>query len=638
MQTDMLFTFFSTTRIKSVCMALFGLFFLTGMASLVKAAPPTTVVRSPDGLTEVQFRLDEYARLGYRLIYNKSIKVNWSRLGIKTDGPSLDSVTSMTIRNERKVRGKFNWSLGESSVIDNSYNSLKLICKGKTGEYQLIARVFNGSFAFRYYCPKQAERNIRLLNEMTEINLAGNYRIYQYHEESVFRPTVLDSLKGTSDLPSTLAGDLKGYFTVGEADNRNYTKCVLVRGSHPNSLKFHFYVDTVYRKKDEFTVRIDTSIIFHDSLLTPWRTISYSPTAIGLHKFSELNLKLVPPLNNIVPTGVKPGKVFRVPINTQGALDGIDFAAGMNFQYILIDAGWYGAEFRTISDPASPLPEFDLQRIIAHGRQKGIGVILYVNYVGLRAKLDTLLPLYKKWGVSGLKFGFVDGGTQKGLAWLDTAMQKVNDFGFILNVHDHYKPTGLSRRYPFMLSSEGIRGDENSPDAFHNTVLPFTRFLAGAADFTFCYPNKFNTFGKNVKVSKAQQLALTVVYFDPLQAIFWYGNSKDYQDDPDISFFRFVPTVWDESKYVAGEIGQGVSVVRRKGKTWFLGSASGLQPWKGRFRLDFLDKNTRYTATVYEDNGLGGIRTRISEVGRNEWFEADLAEKSGQAVIFRPVR
>lgn len=124
-----------------------------------------------------------------------------------------------------------------------------------------------------------------------------------------------------------------------------------------------------------------------------------------------------------------------------------------------------------------------------------------MNYVGLKKYLNTIIPLYKKWGVAGFKFGFVDGFTQVGLTWLTSAIKKVNDAGFILNIHDNYKPTGLSRTYPMLLTQEGISGDENSPDAFHTMTLPFTRFLAGPADFTFCYPNSKNRFTKNLKVS-----------------------------------------------------------------------------------------------------------------------------------------
>lgn len=629
--------FYSKKYIVTLLGFLSVLFASTAFAKNTGAAQLITSIHSPDGRTVVQIKLNQRNRLVYRLTSGGRVIVNWSALGIKTDGPVLDSLRSAPLVSKLKVSSRFSWPLGEDAVIEDNYEAGILKCHTATGMFQIYVRLYNGSLAFRYACYNLPRRPVRLLEEGTEMNFANVSTIYQYHEESVFRLVKVDSLAGASDLPSTLVAAGCGYISVGEADNRNYTKCVLIRGEKPNSLAFRFYVDTLYRGHNAPSVQKDTMVVFRDSLVTPWRTISFSKTAAGLHDFSQLNLKLVNPLSARVPSAVVPGKVFRVPINTRGALDGVDFASKMNFQYILIDAGWYGAEFRTVSDPTRPLPEFDLPQIIAHGKQKGIGVILYVNYVGLKAKLDTLLPLYKKWGIAGIKFGFVDGGTQRGLSWLDTAMKKVNNYGFVLNVHDHYKPTGLSRRYPFVLSSEGIRGDENSPDAFHNTVLPFTRFLAGAADFTFCYPNMINSYNKNVNVSKAQQLALTVIYFDPLQAIFWYGRSQDYQNEQEIEFFKYVPTVWDESKYVCGDIGKGICVVRRKGNDWFLGGAAGLEPWTGKVRLGFLNKSKSYRATIYEDDDNGGIRKRTTNLKYTEILNVSLRAKGGIAVIIRPL-
>jgi alpha-glucosidase len=277
-----------------------------------------------------------------------------------------------------------------------------------------------------------------------------------------------------------------------------------------------------------------------------------------------------------------------------------------------------------------------LQEVVKYGKSKGIGVILYVNYVGLRAKLDTILPLFKKWGISGIKFGFVDGATQNGRTFVTSAIKKVNDSGFILDIHDNYKPSGLSRLYPALLTQEGIRGDENSPDAFHTTVLPFTRFLAGPADFTFCFPNPKNNFSKNLKVSKGQQLALTVVYFSPLQAILWYGNPNDYTNEEEIEFFKYVPTVWNESHYLTGNIGVNISVARRSGSNWFIGNAAGPEEWKDTLKLDFLSRGKIYNATIYEDDNSGGIRKRYLKVKKDDLFVPEIKAGGGQALLLEP--
>ncbi len=594
-------------------------------------------VFSPDRSTVLHIGLDAQGKLVYHIDYNHQAAVLSSVMGLNINHVNIGDSAQISGKVTSCHNETFAWPLGESSQVENNYRELILHCQTAGIKFDVISRVFNGSVAFRYrIAAKDSLQQFQLKGEATTYNLPAPATIYQYNQESVFRPLDVNNFN-TCDFPATLVCRNHLYLTIGEAENRNFTKCQLDKGKITNGLALTFYVDTLVRDHRVIHINKDTVVSFTGAFQTPWRTISIASSAIGLHDYSQLYLKLTTPQSDTVPAFVKPGKLIRSQLNTQSGIDCIDFAFKHDFQYVMFDGGWYGAEFRTVSDPLKPIPAIDLPRIIAYGKEKGIGVILYVNYVGLRSKLDSILLQYKKWGVSGMKFGFVDGGTQNGLSWLDTAMRKVNDNGFILDVHDNYKPTGLSRSYPFSLTQEGIRGDENSPDAFHTTVLPFTRFLAGPADFTFCYPNAKNSFSKNIRVSMAQQLALTVVYFSPLQSIFWYGKPGDYTNEDEIEFFKYVPTVWDESHYLAGEIGQYVSVARRKGDTWFMGNIAGLSDWKQEIKLDFLTKGKIYKLTIYEDDGQKSIRKRLLTVKKGDLLNVDLKAKGGQALIIRPV-
>lgn len=574
---------------------------------------------SPDKQTVAEIRTDGAGQLAYRVMYRGAMVVDWSALALQTQAGVIGRQVTIKKSHTLKVRSQFAWPLGEQAVVDNHYQQWLLECADRGIAFNLVFRVFDGSVAFRYELPEPPGGEWRIGQEQTNFTLPLAFTLYQYNHESVFTPTAIDTFTRSSDLPTTIVSG-KQYLSIGEASNVGYTKAELKK-TGANTLSISFTKDSVVR--------------FTTGFNTPWRTISVAHTAIGLQAGSQLYLKLSEPVAGGVPGWIKPGKLIRAQLSTQAGLECIDFAATNNFQYIMFDAGWYGAEFRGSSDPTQPIEAIDMQRVIDYGKQKGIGVILYVNYVGLKAKLDTILPLYKKWGVAGMKFGFVDGHTQQGIQWLAQAIKKTHDHGFVLNIHDNYKPTGLSRTWPALLTQEGIRGDENSPDAFHNTVLPFTRFLAGAADFAFCFPNPTNSFSKNIKVSKAQQLALTVVYFSPLQSIFWYGKPLDYTNTDEIEFFKYVPTVWDESHYLAGEIGQHVAVVRRKGDTWFMGTVAGPSDWTGEVRCDFLSKGKSYTATIYEDDAQGGIRKRTLTVRRGDKLPVAILAKGGQAIIFR---
>lgn len=578
-------------------------------------------VDAPGKETHIELGTNKQGKLQYRVYYAGKEVVGWSELGLEVNGTLPGEKTELNGIERNSQDERFAWPLGENDTITNRYQELKVSCATPSLRYNLIFRVFDGSVAFRYEIPRQfglQDNSIR--KENTTFSLKEPFFIYQYNQESVFTPVAIDTFAKTCDFPATLRTK-KYYISIGEADNECYTKAELKKGEKPNSLFVAFVRDA----------KVQMDSVFR----TPWRTISISKTAIGLHNCSELCLKLAPNPQKEVPAWIKPGKLIRTQLNTQSGMDCIDFAAKLQFQYILFDAGWYGMEFRGSSDPTQVIPPIDMPKVIQYGKEKDIGVILYVNYVGLRAKLDTILPLYKSWGVSGLKFGFVDGLTQNGLTWLVSAIKKVNDYGFILDIHDNYKPTGLSRLYPALLTQEGIRGDENSPDAFHTTVLPFSRFLAGPADFTFCYPNEKNSYSKNLKVSMAQQLALTVVYFSPLQSFFWYGKPLDYTNETEIEFFSLVPTVWNESHYLAGDIGQNISVARRKGTTWFVGNVAGFSDWKSGIKLNFLMKGKTYTATVFEDDDKGSIRKRTIFIKKDDTFTFDIKAKGGQAIMIQ---
>ena len=222
------------------------------------------------------------------------------------------------------------------------------------------------------------------------------------------------------------------YVCINEAANDQYTKAMIGKAEAENALSVKFGKDTVK---------------LNETFQSPWRTLSFSETAIGLCKNSDLLYKLNPkPDPSKDYSWIKPGKLLRdMTLSTQGALDCIDFAQKMNFQFVMFDAGWYGkgyaAEFDKDSDPVKVVPDINMPKVISHGKEKGIGLILYVNYVGLRKNnLDTLYTLYKSWGVKGLKFGFVNGLTQDGISWLIKAVEKAQDYGFIIDVHDNYKP------------------------------------------------------------------------------------------------------------------------------------------------------------------------------------------------------
>lgn len=363
------------------------------------------------------------------------------------------------------------------------------------------------------------------------------------------------------------------------------------------------------------------------------------------HNYLLLNLN--PPCAIEDPSWIKPGKVIReVTLTTRGGKACVDFAAAHGLQYVEYDAGWYGHEYSDEADATTvsvdpkrnPNAELDLREVIRYARSKGIGILVYVNRRALERQLDQILPLYERWGVAGVKYGFVRVGAQQWTRWLHEAVRKAAAHHLIVDVHDAYRPTGVSRTWPNLMTQEGIAGNETMPDATHNTVLPFTRFVCGAGDYTICY------YHNRIKTTHAHQLALAVCYYSPLQFVFWYDRPSAYRGEPEIAFFERVPTVWDETRVVAGEIGRFAVIARRSGEEWYVGTITNNAARRLRVPLAFLDAGRTYDAHVYEDarpeddvTTRTQVAIRRRRVGPGTVLEADLLPSGGHAVRLVPV-
>jgi alpha-glucosidase len=323
-------------------------------------------------------------------------------------------------------------------------------------------------------------------------------------------------------------------------------------------------------------------------------------------------------------------------LSNEGARSWIDFAATHNMQYLLFDWKWYGPALNFSSDATKVVVDLDLPGIIKYADSKGVGIFLYVNHQALQQQGDQLFPVYKSWGIKGVKFGFVETGSQHWNTWVHELVRKAADNQLLVNIHDEYRPTGYSRTYPNLITQEGIRGNEEMPDATHNTILPFTRGIAGAGDYTICY------YSKRIKTTHAHQLALGVVYYSPLQTLFWYDKAADYHQEPEITFFEKLPTVWDDTHVIDGTPGQFVSIARRSGKEWFIGTITNNEARTVSIPLDFLGKGTSYQASIYEDDPQVQTATKVKITERRlkagEVLTVKLSPSGGQAVWLRPVQ
>jgi alpha-glucosidase len=531
---------------------------------------------------------------------------------------------------------------GEQNKIRDHYRELVLDLKSaseKERYFQLVVRAYNEGLAFCYRVPEQlALQNIDIIAEETQFVLpAGTMAYTAAHSQAEYKLQPLENWQGTTERPLTLVLPNKLYASVGEAAMVNYARMQLAL-QQPNVL----------------VTQLDGTVTESSPFATPWRVIMVAEKPTDLLQHNAIFLNLNPPSRLKDTSWIKPGKVIReTTLSTAGAKALVDFAVQQGLDYIHFDAGWYGHEYEISSDATkvnvdprrNPRNDLDLQEAIRYAKSKGIGVFLYVNHRALERQLDAILPLYKSWGVAGIKFGFVHTGSHRWTTWLHEAVKKCAKYNLMVDIHDDYRPTGFSRTYPNLMTQEGIRGNEEFPDATHNTVLPFTRFLAGPADYTFCYfqREEFGFKGRVLKTTPAHQLALPVVYFSPLQWLYWYDTPSRYQGEPELAFWKTMPTTWDETKVLQGEIGQYITVARRRGDEWYVGTITNNDARTLQIPLTFLDKGKKYTAEIYEDGGEE-IKTRTHVKGTRQVvnskksIKAVLKPSGGQAIRLVPVK
>ena len=595
-------------------------------------------VSSPDGNVVIKFDVKDlegqHGCLVYAVAYKGRPVVADSRLGLAIkDTVSLQSDFNIIDISRSSYNSTYRPVYGERKTIQDHYNQLIVELKESHPPYRrlrLTFRAYNEGAAFCYTLPRQdALKDFIISAEKTQFRFTGNHTAYAvYSAQGQYSKVPLSKIKNNCERPLTIEIDNGPFVSVAEARLVDYARMRL----SPDKSQPHTLVSSLAGQVNAVT-----------PFTTPWRVLLLGRTPGRLLERNYLILNLNAPCAIKDTSWIKPGKIIReVTLTTAGGRACVDFAVKHNLQYVEFDAGWYGHEYSdesdatTISvDPKRSKGPLDLHAVLDYAKNRGIGIILYVNRRALERQLDEILPLYEKWGVKGVKYGFVQVGSQRWTKWLHEAVRKAAKYHLMVDVHDEYRPTGYSRTYPNLMTQEGIRGNECMPTADENLILPFTRMLAGAGDYTICYYNN------RIKTTHAHQLAAAVVYYSPWQFVFWYDRPSHYQGEPEIEFFEHLPTVWDDTRVIHGKIGEYITIARRSGDEWHLGTMNGLDRRELKIPLTFLEQGKQYVAHVYSDaNPDDKTRTHVQisrhVVDSSDVLNAKLPPTGGQAVRIVP--
>lgn len=649
-------------------------------------------VSSPDGRIEVQVGISERHEPVYTVSFNGETVVRESRLGMRfKSAPHLDKGFHIAGAHTAEHRETWEQPWGERRLVSDHHRELRVrfAAEQPARQFDVVFRVFKDGVGFRYEVPEQDGYGaLEIVDELTEFHLPRDatawwipgreYNRYEY----LYRTTGLDDI-ALAHTPMTMRLPSGVHLSLHEAALVAYAGYVL------DQRRERVFQTNLTPWSDG--IRVRTRAPFR----TPWRTIQVAPDAVGL-----LNSSLILNLNEPNQLGdvswVQPGKYLgiwwslhiktetwgsgpRHGATTKNTKQYMDFAAEHGFDGVLVEGwniGWDGDWFHNgdLFRFTEAYPDFDLEAVGRHGRDKGVRLIGHHetsgNISNYAAQMAAGFALLAANGVRQVKTGYVaDAGDIKRLdtdgqahyEWHDGQLM-VNHYEQVLreaarhriaiNTHEPVKATGLRRTWPNWISREGARGQEfnawgnpaNPPE--HTAILPFTRLLGGPMDFTpgiFDMDFDANNPLQRPQTTVAKQLALYVVLYSPIQMA--ADLPENYLAREDIfQFIKDVPTDWEESIALQGDVGDFVVFTRRErgGSDWFLGALTDEDPRRLEVPLDFLGAGD-WMAEIYRDaddahwrsNPYATIVEQI-EVGSGDRLVLPLAPSGGAAVRFRP--
>ena len=596
-------------------------------------------LKSPDGHIGVSF-----AKPSRELIYSVDVDgkdvILPSRAGLEIDNrvwemalgkrdlaqPDswMDLLTVDSVTYNAPVDSIWHPQYGERSTVKDCYNSATLHMSRKDkSNYRLDVQVraYNEGVAFRYFFPEHPAAIFhKVVDDLTDYTFpAGTMAWSEEWAQATFKHTPVDSISRPVERALTLELPSGQWVALLDADVDDW--CL-----------------TKFRARNDKTNTLESVMYSPVDIVTyystPWKIIMTADNPGQLIENNDIVLNLNPSAGQDF-SWVQPGKIMRSAISTEMGLKTIDFCAEHNIPYMLYDWQWYMPCTSHDGDATKVVDKVDMQRVINYGKEKGVGIWLYVNQHALMKQMDELFPLLRQWGVVGVKSGFVQYASHRWATWLHDMIRKAADNKLMMNIHDEFRPSGFSRTYPNLLTQEGICGNEEFPDATHNVTLPFTRMLNGAADYTICY------YDKRLKNTHAHQLAASLVFYSPLQTIFWYDNPTLYNGEPEIKWFEDLETTFDDTKVLDGYPGKNVVMARRKGDTWWTAALANNDGGEQEISLSFLDPSKKYIAEIYTDDAEVKTRTKVKvsqkKVSGKDTLKFNLAPRGGVAIRFTPV-
>jgi len=642
-------------------------------------------VKSPGKNNTLVFELTKSGQPQYKFTSNGKSVIEPSLLGFE-----FQDIKKMTdgfeVVNTEQTTSDATWEQpwGEFRKVRDHHNQLIVHLKESGNEKRLvdlIFRVFDDGLGFRYSFPKQPNLGkVKISNEITQFTFSDDNDVWwipvhreNSYYESTYRKTAI-SKTDTINTPATFETKNKLFVAIHEADLTDFASMTLLKSGNNQY------------KSELVPWRDGVKVYAEAPFQTPWRTIIVGEKPGDLAT-STIVLNLNEPSKIKDVSWIEPSKYIGIwwgmhlekytwgqgpkhGATTENTKRYIDFAAKNKLNGVLVEGwnvGWDGdwtADGSAFSF-TKPYPDFNIEEIGKYAAAKNVRLIGHHETAGAtkhyESQLEDAFKLYNKIGVNTVKTGYVNKyldkkewhDSQYGVRHYRKVIETAAKYHIMIDNHEPVKGTGLQRTYPNFMSQEGGRGQEynawstdggNTPE--HLTLLPFTRMLSGPFDYT---PGNFDfgyklPQGAKVQTTLANQLALYVIIFSPLQMA--SDLPENYEGKREFEFVKEVPCIWSETKVLDSKMGEYTSIARKDwdGKNWYLGSITNEKARDLNVPLSFLDSGKTYTAEIYADGAGADYKTNPYPVAITKQtvtstsvLNLKLAAGGGTAVKFTPV-
>jgi len=595
-------------------------------------------VKSPNGKIEVKINVDD--KISWTILHEKDVILAPSEMSMTLDENIVLGKNAVVLNSKKEtVNTSFETPLYKKKSVQNNYNQLTLNFKN---DFSIEYRVFDDGAAYRFITKKK--KDITVKSEEVVLNFDQDYNTlmpyvrdlrnpkdpfissfeshYENKKISEFKKDTLAFLPFLIDYKNHkkavfLEANLEDYAGLFVTNNKNKTGFESRFSKYPlqeTNGGFN-YLNKLITERADYLVKTKGTRSF------PWRAIVISENDADLAN-NDMVQKLADPSKIKDVSWIKPGKVawdwwndwniynvdFKAGINTQTYKYYIDFASKNKVEYVVLDEGW-----SVETDIMKHNPNVDLEDLIAYAKERNVGIILWASWMAIHDKTEVVFDNYAKLGVKGFKVDFIDRDDAKMVNSVYDIAQRAANHKLIIDFHGMYKPTGIQRTYPNILNFEGVKGLENNkwtPNddvPLYDCTIPFIRMMAGPMDYT---PGAMRNATKSEfkpshstpmsQGTRCHQLALYTIFEAPLQMMA-DSPTAFMKEQESTNFIAKVPTTFDGTVSLNGEVGKYISIARRKGNTWYLGAITNWDSRDITIDFSFLEKGKKFQAEIFSD-------------------------------------